>query len=109
MPALLSPKYSPSAIVNRFEIALRKSWRILALVLAVMTAPFLVATSTAEATRDEPAHERIIKAYYSGWEQKNWDQVAAQLAPGFTFTSPAPDDHLPTDKFKAKCWNQAAH
>jgi hypothetical protein len=32
-----------------------------------------------------------------------------RLAEGFTFTSPAPDDHLPADKFKAKCWSQAEH
>ncbi|HWA26853.1 MAG TPA: nuclear transport factor 2 family protein [Lacunisphaera sp.] len=55
----------------------------------------------------DPSPDAIIKAYFAGWEQKDWDAVAGRLANGFTFTSPAPDDHLPVDKFKAKCWNQA--
>jgi ketosteroid isomerase-like protein len=54
-------------------------------------------------------HEQLIRDYYAGWEEKRWDKVDAQLAEGFSFTSPAPDDHIPTPAFKAKCWNQAAH
>ncbi len=57
----------------------------------------------------EPAHERIIKRYFAGWERKDWDAVARELADGFTFTSPAPDDHLGVEAFKAKCWSQADH
>ncbi len=53
--------------------------------------------------------EAIIRGYFSGWEKKDWDRVAAHLAPGFTFTSPAPDDHLPVDRFKDKCWSEAGH
>jgi hypothetical protein len=53
--------------------------------------------------------EKIIKAYFSGWVQKDWRLVEENLDPGFTFTSPAGDDHLPTQKFKDKCWVQAAH
>lgn len=53
--------------------------------------------------------EKMIKEYFGGWEQKNWSQVEKTLADGFTFTSPNKDDHLPTGKFKEKCWVQAAH
>ena len=35
--------------------------------------------------------------------------MAGQLAEGFTFTSAAPDDHIPVEKFKEKCWPQAAY
>jgi len=56
-----------------------------------------------------PQYERIIRAYFGGWVSKDWNQVAAQLNDGFTFTSPAPDDHISTDRFKEKCWPQAAH
>jgi len=52
---------------------------------------------------------KIIQAYFHGWENKNWNSIAGLLAPDFTFTSPNNDDHLPTDKFKAKCWIQADH
>lgn len=54
-------------------------------------------------------HERIIADYYGGWERKDWGSVRRQLAEGFTFTSPAPDDHIPAERFRAKCWNQAEH
>lgn len=59
--------------------------------------------------QQEAVHETIIKHYFSGWEKKSWAIVASTLAQGFTFTSPAPDDHIPIEKFREKCWNQAAH
>src|SRR6187401_618264 len=55
------------------------------------------------------AYERIIKDYFGGWVKKDWSLVAGQLADGFTFTSAAPDDHIPIEKFKEKCWPQATH
>src|SRR5688572_8017131 len=58
--------------------------------------------------QDQP-HERIIKTYFAGWVNKDWDIVSSQLADGFTFTSAAPDDHIPLDKFREKCWVQAQH
>ena len=54
-------------------------------------------------------HERIIKDYFDGWVKKDWNLVEGQLAEGFTFTSAAPDDHIPIEKFKEKCWPQATH
>jgi hypothetical protein len=48
--------------------------------------------------------EKAVMAYYSGFENKDWNAVAAQLADGFTFTSPNHDDHIPVDSFKSKCW-----
>lgn len=52
---------------------------------------------------------KIIKSYFAGWEKKDWNLVASQLAEGFTFTSPANDDHISTEKFREKCWIQAGH
>jgi hypothetical protein len=52
---------------------------------------------------------KIIKTYFSGFEKKDWNIVAAQLAPGFNFTSAAPDDHIPLAEFKTKCWPQSQH
>ncbi len=39
--------------------------------------------------------DKIIRTYFSGYEKKDWNIVSSQLAEGFTFTSPAPDDHIP--------------
>jgi ketosteroid isomerase-like protein len=68
-----------------------------------------VTCDAAEKSREGAAYEQIIKGYFAGWENKDWDTIARHLAAGFTFTSPAPDDHLTTEQFKAKCWNQAEH
>jgi hypothetical protein len=53
--------------------------------------------------------EKIIRNYFSGWQNKDWNVVANNLAEGFTFTSPAPDDHINMQQFKDKCWVQADH
>ena len=51
--------------------------------------------------------DKIIRTYFSGYEKKDWNIVSSQLADGFTFTSPAPDDHIPLSLYKARCWPQA--
>ena len=51
--------------------------------------------------------QEIIRAYYSGWEKKDWQAVRSLLADDFTFTSPNDDDHIRVHIFKAKCWPQA--
>jgi len=50
---------------------------------------------------------RIIKTYFSGYEKKDWSITSGQLADGFTFTSPAPDDHIPLAVYKQRCWPQS--
>lgn len=67
---------------------------------------FLAASINAYSQNEK---EKIIKSYFSGWEKKDWNIVAKNLAEGFTFTSPAPDDHITTQQFKDKCWEQASH
>lgn len=73
----------------------------------IIAASFLFCLFSLSARAQEK--EKIIKDYFSGWEKKNWSAVAANLAEGFTFTSPAPDDHIDIEKFKEKCWQQAEH
>lgn len=68
----------------------------------------LVATSFAASGQDSKK-AKTIKDYFSGWEKKDWSIVSRNLANGFTFTSPAPDDHIDAVKFKDKCWVQAVH
>ena len=51
--------------------------------------------------------EKIIKTYFSGYEKKDWNLIAGQLAQDFTFTSPNGDDHLTLAKYKEKCWGTA--
>ena len=51
--------------------------------------------------------DNTIRTYFSGYEKKDWSIVTSQLADGFTFTSPAPDDHIPLPVYKARCWPQS--
>ena len=50
---------------------------------------------------------KIIRTYFSGYEKKDWSITSSQLADGFTFTSPAPDDHIPLAVYKQRCWPQS--
>ena len=69
---------------------------ILLFFVAVMTVNGLFAQGTKK--------EKVVKAYYSGFEKHDWNAVASQFADGFTFTSPNNDDHISVEKFKEKCW-----
>jgi hypothetical protein len=60
----------------------------------------LAASSAAQSTEKE----KVVRAYYSGFENKDWNAVAAQFADDFKFTSPNNDDHISIDRFKEKCW-----
>jgi len=48
-----------------------------------------------------------VRAYYSGFERSGWSAASAQVADGFTFTSPNDDDHIPVDLFKERRWGTA--
>jgi hypothetical protein len=110
MLALTTVKRSPAIVTRLAAAAACNTWQSLFLLLGLMAAPpFLPNSDAAETGVEVPAHEKIIRTYFGGWEGKDWSQIASQLAPGFTFTSPAPDDHLSIEQFKAKCWNQAEH
>ncbi len=70
--------------------------------MKVLVFAFLACVTTcsfAQSTKNEKA----VKAYYSGFETHNWDLVEAQLAEGFTFTTPV-NDHIAIQEFKENCW-----
>lgn len=52
--------------------------------------------------------ERLIRAYYAGWEKKDWSVVDGFLADNFTWSSAAPDDHISKSAFKRQCWDTQA-
>lgn len=73
--------------------------------LATITAYIIIMLFSCN--NEQANKEKIIKEYFSGWQQKNWDAVEKNLAPEFTFTSPNKDDHISIKQFKEKCWEQA--
>jgi hypothetical protein len=46
---------------------------------------------------------KIIVAYYTAFEKKDWNSMEQVLADGFTFSSPL-DDHISVSAFKERCW-----
>jgi ketosteroid isomerase-like protein len=50
------------------------------------------------------SNERLIRNYFTAWQNRDWDFVESKLADGFTFTSPY-DDHIGKDEYKEKCWD----
>ena len=52
--------------------------------------------------------EQMVKDYYAAYEKKDWGLMEPILAAGFTFTSPAGDDHINLTVYKQRCWPNAA-
>jgi hypothetical protein len=48
--------------------------------------------------------EKIIREYYTAYETKDWHMLELILADGFTFTSPAGDNHINLKVYKERCW-----
>ena len=61
----------------------------------------------AQNSPDVTTNEKIVRAYYSVYEKKDWHILELILADGFTFTSPAGDDHISLRRYKERCWPNA--
>jgi ketosteroid isomerase-like protein len=55
----------------------------------------------------EASARQMIRDYYAAYEKKDWSLMAPILADGFTFTSPAGDDHIDLKTYKERCWPNA--
>ena len=54
-----------------------------------------------------PQQMQMVKDYYAAYEKKDWSVMEPILAEGFTFTSPAGDDHISLNVYKERCWPNA--
>jgi ketosteroid isomerase-like protein len=52
------------------------------------------------------SNKKLIMAYYTAFEKKDWNSMEQILASGFTFSSPL-DDHISVKIFKDRCWPNA--
>ena len=64
-------------------------------------------TNFAQKSQDIMKKEKVIREYYSAYEKKDWHMLELILADGFTFTSPAGDDHINLKLYKERCWPNA--
>ena len=60
--------------------------------------------SSAQQMIKDASERRMIKDYYAAYEKKDWSLIAPILADGFTFSSPAGDDHINLKTYKERCW-----
>jgi hypothetical protein len=61
-------------------------------------------TSFAQESPDNTRNEKVVREYYAAYEKKDWHMLELILADGFTFTSPAGDDHINLKLYKERCW-----
>jgi ketosteroid isomerase-like protein len=55
-------------------------------------------------------NDALIRKHYKAWDDKDWHTEDMLLAPDFTFSSAAGDDHISKSAFKKQCWDtQARH
>ena len=64
-------------------------------------------TCFAQKAQDMTRNEKVVRAYYAAYEKKDWHMLELILADGFTFTSPAGDDHINLKLYKERCWPNA--
>jgi hypothetical protein len=74
------------------------------IVVAQFALTFLACMAGTKTNAQDTEKEKAVKAYYAGFENKDWNTTSSQMADGFTFTSPAGDDHISVAAFKEKCW-----
>ena len=57
---------------------------------------------------DKQSRQKMIRAYYTAYEKKDWNGLRSLLADGFTFTSPN-DNHIDIKAYKERCWPNAVN
>lgn len=72
---------------------------------ALVRAVSLPGLASASATGGQNiTNEQLVRRWYAGWENKDWEVLDRMLAENFTFTSAAGDDHISKSTFKTRCW-----
>jgi hypothetical protein len=64
----------------------------------------LACMAATNAYAQDTGKEKAARAYYAGFVNKDWALTSGQLADGFTFSSPAGDDHISVETFKERCF-----
>ena len=79
---------------------------LLVWVLLFCMAGFAQTSTPRTALLQNGPNEKVIKAYYTAFEKKDWNSMQQILADVFTFSSPL-DDHISVKAFKERCWPNA--
>ena len=63
--------------------------------------------SLAQKSKNSERNEKVVRQVYTAYEKKDWHLLEEIFAEGFTFTSPAGDDHINIKLYKERCWPNA--
>jgi ketosteroid isomerase-like protein len=96
----VTPKQKIMKLTNLFGKVL------LVWVLLSCKAGFAQTSMPQAAGPQDGLNEKVVKAYYTAFEKKDWNSLQQILADGFTFSSPL-DDHISEEVFKERCWPNA--
>jgi ketosteroid isomerase-like protein len=78
---------------------------LIGIILSSQTAIAQSSSNLLAGTPSDP-NLKVMKAWYSAWEKKDWNSMRQILADGFTFSSPV-DDHINIARFKERTWPNA--
>ena len=101
-PAALTAKLTIMKLANLMGKVLF-AWGIL-----TCQTGFTQHSSTAAMAAPSAENVKVVKAWYTAFEKKDWNSMQGILANGFTFSSPL-DDHINVAAFKERCWPNAYH
>jgi hypothetical protein len=76
-------------------------------VVFLLSISLILFNSSCTKMSENASSRQKIKDYYAAYEKKDWNIMAPILADGFTFTSPAGDDHINLKLYKERCWPNA--
>jgi len=63
--------------------------------------------SFAQKSKANEKNEKVVRQFYAAYEKKDRHMLEEIFADGFTFTSPAGDDHIDIKLYKQRCWPNA--
>ena len=99
-PMAMTPKQKIMKMTTLFG-------KILLVCVTLSTQAGFAQTSTGqEAGLLNTPNGKVIMAYYTAFEKKDWNSMQQILGDGFTFSSPL-DDHISVTAFKERCWPNA--
>jgi ketosteroid isomerase-like protein len=79
---------------------------VLAVIILSGQAGFAQTITGQTAGLENTPNGKVIKAWYTAWQKRDWNLMTQILADGFTFTSPL-DDHIKLASVKERCWPNA--
>src|SRR5580692_7286639 len=101
--ALSEPEFDPNRRPKSEILIPMKTTRFLSKLIMLWMA-FSSISCFAQKSPNDAMNEKVVREYYTAYETKDWHLLEQILDDGFTFSSPAGDDHISLKLYKERCW-----